>query len=272
MANTRGICYWCGKPATTREHVPPRCFFPSKDKEDKSDLVFHWENLLTVPSCDEHNNKKSGNDEYLLAHTAPARNTNGFGIYKTAYKVLRSVQRNKKLIEYIDSDNPDESMGLFRPVRCDDVRLCTSIEAIARALVFHKYGIPFKGRCYVYFPYDKNNSNTSQRNENALQVIEKESEQWKSKVEGTHPEVFKYHFSGFDQYGCASFIITFYNNVKVAVVMCDDEHIKQRQILQQEIDVKSVYSLGIRPEFYLLGEQGYNGYKYDTDHEDKLEN
>jgi hypothetical protein len=21
-------CYWCGKPATSKEHVPPKCLFP----------------------------------------------------------------------------------------------------------------------------------------------------------------------------------------------------------------------------------------------------
>ena len=24
----KNTCYWCGQPATTREHVPPRSFFP----------------------------------------------------------------------------------------------------------------------------------------------------------------------------------------------------------------------------------------------------
>jgi hypothetical protein len=49
----------CGDPATTREHAPPRCFFPGKGAGLQ---------LATVPSCDRHNGKKSGDDMYVLAH------------------------------------------------------------------------------------------------------------------------------------------------------------------------------------------------------------
>jgi hypothetical protein len=49
----------CGDPATTREHAPPRCFFPDKGAGLQ---------LATVASCDRHNGKKSGDDIYVLAH------------------------------------------------------------------------------------------------------------------------------------------------------------------------------------------------------------
>lgn len=51
-------CYVCGREATTQEHVPPRCFFPRGAGQQ----------LLTVPSCPEHNNAKSHDDQYVLAH------------------------------------------------------------------------------------------------------------------------------------------------------------------------------------------------------------
>ena len=54
MKNT---CYMCYAPATGREHFPPRCIFP----EDRK----YRANLIKVPSCDEHNSKKSKCDEYL---------------------------------------------------------------------------------------------------------------------------------------------------------------------------------------------------------------
>ena len=264
------ICYWCGKPATTREHVPPRCFFPDKDKEDISNIEFHWENLLTVPSCHDHNTKKSLDDEYLLAHIAPARNTNGYGLYKTAFKIMRSVKRNRKLIECIGTNESYETKGTFIKVRCDDIRLCRSLEAIARALFFHKCGVPFWGRCFVYYPYDINDENVALRNGNVLQILEQESSQWVHKVEGIYPEVFKYHFSGFDQHGCACFLMTFYENVKVAVIMGDIEHVRQRQRLPQELGIQNINRLGIRPEFFLFGDQGYNGYRYDEDSKNKF--
>jgi hypothetical protein len=48
-------CYMCDQPATSKEHVPPRCLFP-KGQRDR---------LITVPSCDTHNREKSQDDEYL---------------------------------------------------------------------------------------------------------------------------------------------------------------------------------------------------------------
>lgn len=52
-------CYFqgCNKKGETKEHIPPRSFFPSGEKEQ----------LLTVKSCIEHNNKKSKDDLYVLA-------------------------------------------------------------------------------------------------------------------------------------------------------------------------------------------------------------
>jgi hypothetical protein len=53
-------CYYqgCEDPATTREHVPPKAFFPEDQRSQ----------LLTVPSCAKHNNAKSPDDIYALAH------------------------------------------------------------------------------------------------------------------------------------------------------------------------------------------------------------
>ncbi len=53
-------CYMCNKTATSREHFPPKSFFPKSGRVRSK--------LRTVPSCDEHNGKKSSDDQYLLAH------------------------------------------------------------------------------------------------------------------------------------------------------------------------------------------------------------
>jgi hypothetical protein len=53
-------CYYrgCDNQADTKEHVPPKAFFP-KDQRDQ---------LLTVPSCKSHNNSKTNDDTYVLTH------------------------------------------------------------------------------------------------------------------------------------------------------------------------------------------------------------
>jgi len=55
MAN----CYYpgCTEYANTKEHIPPKSFFPEKKKID----------LMTVKSCPKHNNEKTKDDIYALA-------------------------------------------------------------------------------------------------------------------------------------------------------------------------------------------------------------
>jgi hypothetical protein len=49
-------CYYCGGIATSGEHIPPKQMF----KAFKCDSI-------TVPSCDEHNSKKSGRDQAIVS-------------------------------------------------------------------------------------------------------------------------------------------------------------------------------------------------------------
>jgi hypothetical protein len=53
-------CYYqgCTAQGTTKEHVPPKCFFPEGEKLQ----------LITVASCPVHNSAKSQDDTYALAH------------------------------------------------------------------------------------------------------------------------------------------------------------------------------------------------------------
>ncbi len=48
-------CYACTEIATTREHVPPKSFFP----------VSRRDGIFTVPSCEKHNNENGLDVEYV---------------------------------------------------------------------------------------------------------------------------------------------------------------------------------------------------------------
>jgi hypothetical protein len=52
-------CYFqgCKEEARTKEHVPPKAFFPKDQREQ----------LITVRSCEKHNTDKSRDDLYVLA-------------------------------------------------------------------------------------------------------------------------------------------------------------------------------------------------------------
>jgi hypothetical protein len=49
-------CYFCTKPATSREHIPPKQMFKGFDCDS-----------ITVPSCDNHNSKKCGHDQAIVS-------------------------------------------------------------------------------------------------------------------------------------------------------------------------------------------------------------
>lgn len=55
MGGTKKICYRCGSPASTREHVIPRCLYPEKPSAK----------LLTVPACRHCNNALAKDEEYF---------------------------------------------------------------------------------------------------------------------------------------------------------------------------------------------------------------
>lgn len=50
-------CYFCGGEVSGVEHIPPRSFFPKGKRQS----------LITVDSCDTHNQAKSKEDEYIRA-------------------------------------------------------------------------------------------------------------------------------------------------------------------------------------------------------------
>lgn len=50
-------CYMCDEAGTTREHAPPKAFFPEGYRT----------NLWTVRSCSKHNNANSQDVEYVFS-------------------------------------------------------------------------------------------------------------------------------------------------------------------------------------------------------------
>ncbi|MBN8590811.1 MAG: hypothetical protein J0M33_03600 [Anaerolineae bacterium] len=57
MAKLKGqTCYYCGAPAVSREHIPPKEFFKG-----------HLCDSITVPSCDLHNSQKSQLDQAVMS-------------------------------------------------------------------------------------------------------------------------------------------------------------------------------------------------------------
>jgi hypothetical protein len=131
-------CYMCEAKANSREHVPPRCFFPEgKDLPSGRD---YRKNLISVPACKEHNLEKSTNDEYLfLVILAAGGNLAAQRLFST--KVMRAIRRKQSLLSLITADARPAIYGGLPTMAfaVDGQRFGNAVDRIARAIHFHQY-------------------------------------------------------------------------------------------------------------------------------------
>ena len=154
-------CYCCNEIATTKEHSPPKCFFP-KQKDLHPGSPDYRKNLLTVPSCEKHNTERSHDDEYAaLAIIMIAEKSNlafSFFIYKWKRVLLRQngalgkkiFTRATPVISSHLHENlliPYETVAVaYEKKRVDNV-----IQSIARALYYYEssYQDQWLGNCII---------------------------------------------------------------------------------------------------------------------------
>lgn len=230
------LCYWCGKPATSREHVPPKCLFPERKDLKGIDENDYRKNLITVPSCDIHNLRKSNDDEYLLVCLASRVGNNAAAYLHTCTKVRRARDRNQFLIE-IESEDTIETQNMSFPVQWANVnivRLFRSFEAIARALYYYDFGVRFKGECHIVtrLCFNPDAMKSTLFNARACKLIEMEIPHWGTDVNGNNPEIFTYQFSPEDGFKTRTLCLTFYEKTQVFVAlsrMTTDELAFQRE-------------------------------------------
>lgn len=122
-------CYICGRQATTKEHFPPKCFFPKR-----ANL-----NLSTVPSCTEHNNDKSKHDQYffaqILINTARENNLPKKKFIESIVPQLRKSPGFKNLISHGSVSLGDGT----RAYPVDDARMKKVMDGICHAIYFTRF-------------------------------------------------------------------------------------------------------------------------------------
>jgi len=143
----------CSKPATTREHAPPKCLFPEgKDFNDGKD---YRKNLITVPSCDDHNTVKSMDDQYalLMLVICIENNPTAFKLFST--KLVNTLKRKPGLLKlYNNGGQPPVSVDGQKgyPIQIDVSRIKKSWEQIARALYFHHFNEKWLSKIDIVSP------------------------------------------------------------------------------------------------------------------------
>ena len=131
-------CYMCDKQSTSTEHAPPRCFFP--EKKDLPPGLDYKVNLITVPSCDDHNSSKSRDDEYMLLVLLSHFENNIPAQRQFTKKMLRAIKRRPSLLNLLADHRPTNVGGQSTIVfKIDRERFDRSIDRIVRALYFDLY-------------------------------------------------------------------------------------------------------------------------------------
>jgi hypothetical protein len=214
-------CYMCDRPATSREHVPPRCIFPERKDSNGQDLRAQ---LITVPSCEIHNSKKSQDDEFLMVSLAGLIGNNSIGYRHNLSKVNRAIVNSSgKLLEAVFLKRNHSAVKLddnafFGVIwgTPDYERLERCFENIARGLFYHHFNSRFIGELRVvmgYLKYDDKNSTTFTRFlKHRAEVDLRARERL-----GKNPNVFFYQFSDTDAGGLFMLKMCFFEGADIFV-------------------------------------------------------
>lgn len=209
----------CESLKTSDEHVPPKCIFP--ELKDTSDSIVRRKNLITVPSCDEHNSVESKNDEYLLYVLSTSITSNFVGHAQANTKVKRAIARkpilfnqlsqNSTLIPFTNFNTGDKSDAIVIFVDGDRVNL--TLEKSARALYFHTTGEKFVGTANVINGFLLNSQENS---ENKLKIFEQTEKIFNHyPYLGNNQDTFKYKIININK--SAMLLLEFYGMSKVIV-------------------------------------------------------
>lgn len=223
-------CYWCGKPKTSREHVPPKCVFPKL--KDAPHLGNQRQQLIRVPSCDLHNSEKSGDDEYLMCILSVNILNNDIAETHVRSKILRALRRSPGLMaacfgtnqKIAVSKDGGKNLEHTAAVQIDDNRLERCLEHMARALFYEKYGRRHDGyvQCTPEFVIALSSPDAIDRNKEyetfrnmCDQAFEKEPKQ------GMNPGIFFYQFLSDPPPEMDALLrMTFYEGAKATAIFC----------------------------------------------------
>jgi hypothetical protein len=208
--NLPKICYWCGielTPETNkREHVPPNSFFPKGYKEQ----------LITVPSCEEHNTQFSTIDERFKIYIQ-SMGTNQIAIDDFKDKTVRGLNReqSRKFVEslsensfYTEIDGEQKLVFKIDPNHTD-----IFIEKIFRGIYFYHKEKPATGKIMHFSVqlFDPDLDYEALMDELLMDLISD------AMVEGDYknPEIFRYRFFDLPDFDAFIAVFNFYKGVEI---------------------------------------------------------
>lgn len=212
-------CYMCDARATSVEHVPPKCIFPEFKDSNKNLRT----NLITVPSCDEHNADKSADDEFLMVSIAGIVGNNSIAYEHYNGKIQRALKRTShKLLGKVflrgnvyrlGGDNKFLDLIFGTP---DYARLVKCFTHIAYGIYRYHFRENFVGRMKALLGF----LHSADKNQTMFKkfIAHRAAMDLKAK-NGSNQEVFYYQFADPDKDSLSLLHLCFYENVSVYVAL-----------------------------------------------------
>jgi hypothetical protein len=180
-------CYMCDSDSTSVEHAPPRGFFPTGQRT----------NLITVPSCQSHNEDTSKDDEYVRNIITTSIENNQTSMDHFLDKSLRSYQRSPGLTSEVIKSLKDVSFHKenAKAFQFDRERFDKIIRKIAYALFYKEFEFTWERLLAVTTNQIKM---TDMTNDHLGELFETLSDDLNELVlKGENPLVFQYSFIEF---------------------------------------------------------------------------
>ncbi|MCX6073618.1 MAG: hypothetical protein NTY39_04785 [Campylobacterales bacterium] len=180
-------CYMCNKEKVSVEHAPPKSFFPSGMRN----------NLITVDSCQEHNEDTSLDDEYVKNLITMLIGGNSTAYKQFSEKTIKSFKRSSALLQSTtEKQHPVNFNGVQTVAfEIDRDRVDLVMRKIAYALFYHKYNQRWLRKLITATTHLKT---TNFENDDFGQLIEEVQQQRTPTYEGDNPDVFQFAFITID--------------------------------------------------------------------------
>jgi len=220
----------CDSLATTKEHIPPKALFP-KQKDMLRELSLRKE-LITVPSCEKHNNSKSMDDEYLVFCLSTCFHGNDIKEHMFNTKIMRAIARRPDTYSnFLDNyqtvmlKHPDGKVDHTAAYSIDLNRFDSVMEHIACGLYYHHTQSKWEGNALVMSNElrDLSSKNSIEINKLTDDTIGRVSLFLNDTTSyGKNPEVFSYKIHDSRPKGYV-LLMEFYSAIKVAVTLTDNK-------------------------------------------------
>jgi len=188
-------CYMCKRKATSREHVPPKCFFPQR--EDSLSGQDHRKNLIRVPSCEFHNNKKSKDDEYLLFVITSTYQSNAEGQNLFSKKIDEIIEENHEYFLKTFFGEPENVIVYGQDTftfRLNSKRFDTALKYMANAIYFNHFKTKWNEALEIFAPSARYSSEIPNYYSGNIQLARLEQLDAGAQRHGENQDIFFYQF------------------------------------------------------------------------------